>query len=67
MPIDLSIPSIIDIYLELIQKLSSISSQHDSGSNEAQIIKKEIEHYLGLIRAKMFAVAENHEKYEDGD
>lgn len=60
MPIDLTIPTMVDIYILIIEKLSKLSSEHDSISEEAKILKIEIQYYLKLIREEMDVLAKEY-------
>jgi len=65
MPTDMSIPSMVNYYLELIEKLSVIAAAHDTRSIEAELIKIEIEYNLALIRLEMAALSKEINGYKD--
>lgn len=53
MPIDSNLPTMVHLYLELIDKLLLISGNLDSGTLESKMIKEEIEFYFAKIRHLM--------------
>lgn len=53
MPIDYSIQQVVDLYLELIDKLLNLASNHDSNSDESTRLNQEIDYYLMKIRMEM--------------
>lgn len=57
MPTDMTIPTMVQYYLDLIQKLSIMTLDHDSLSKESLMLQAEIQHYLGLIRDDMTTFA----------
>lgn len=58
MPTQTNLPPMVHLYLELIEKLSSLSSEYDSLSDESMKLKLESQHYMGLIREEMLAIKE---------
>jgi hypothetical protein len=62
MPIDLTLPTIIDFYFSIIEKLSTLYGNCDSSSNEAKAFETEINYYLDLIRQEMVQVAKQYKE-----
>jgi hypothetical protein len=50
MPTDTNLPTMVHLYLELIEKLMSMTTDYDSGSKEISLIHYEIEFYFGKIK-----------------
>lgn len=53
MPTETNLPTMVHLYLELINKLQYSLDELDSALPEAKVIQVEISHYLWLIRGEM--------------
>lgn len=53
MPTETNLPSMIHLYLELVEKLQAITEGHDTQSILVKTLNVEVSHYLWMIRAEL--------------
>jgi hypothetical protein len=61
MPTDTHLPTMVHLYLELVEKLQAITEGHDTQSILTKTINMEVSHYLWLIRAEMDKIKKDEE------
>jgi hypothetical protein len=61
MPTDTQLPTMIHLYLELVEKLQAITEGHDTQSILTKTLNVELAHYLWLIRGEMDKIKKGEE------
>ena len=49
----IELPTMVIMYLQLIERINDLADGHDSGSNESKIINAEMSYYFEKIKEEM--------------
>ena len=49
----IELPTMVIMYLQLIERINHLADGHDSGSNEAKVVSAEMSYYFEKIKEEM--------------